>query len=63
MLNWPAPRTSETYRFRTRMLNIPDTLGRDCMEKGIQTFKREFKLPWRKAGLLKHHNDMDDSDQ
>jgi len=27
------------------------------------TWKREFKLPWREAGPLNHHDDIVDSDQ
>ena len=27
------------------------------------TWKREFQLPWREAGPLNHHEDLEDSDQ
>ena len=27
------------------------------------TWKKEFKLPWREAGPLNHHDDLVDSDQ
>ena len=30
---------------------------------GSETFKREFKLPWREAGPPNHLNDQVDSDQ
>ena len=29
----------------------------------MATWKREFKLPWRKAGPPNHHDDKEDSDQ
>ena len=31
--------------------------------RAFNTWKREFKLPWRKAGLLRHLDDVVDSDQ
>ena len=34
-------------------------IGRSCKA----TWKREFKLPWRKAGPPNHHDDKGGSDQ
>ena len=42
---------------------IIETFVETYVGKCKATGKREFKLPWRKAGPPNHHDDIVDSDQ
>ena len=54
-------RSTLKVSFWVRGIN-PLTYGRN-MDGAVVLGIREFKLPWREAGPINHHDDIVDSDQ
>ena len=60
---------SQREPFVARVVQLLSESHRPALRLGVQeggyeaTWKREFKLPWRKAGVLKHQDNVVDSHQ